>query len=61
MDRCEIRQIKTDASRNTREVTIVHEMVHGLMDEALTNGMIDVIMQRAILHACILDIWQEEV
>lgn len=29
----------TDASRNALEVTIVHEMVHGFMDEALTNGM----------------------
>ena len=33
----------TDTSRNELEVTIVHEMVHGFMDEALTNGMIGVV------------------
>lgn len=33
----------TDASRNELEVTIVHEMVHGFMDESLTNGMIGVV------------------
>jgi hypothetical protein len=29
----------TEASRNELEVTIVHEMMHGFMDEVLTNGM----------------------
>lgn len=29
----------TDQSRNALEVTIVHEMMHAFMDEALTNGM----------------------
>lgn len=29
----------TEKSRNELEVTIVHEMMHGFMDEALTNGM----------------------
>lgn len=29
----------TDKSRNELEVTIVHEMMHAFMDEALTNGM----------------------
>jgi flagellin len=29
----------TEDSRNKLEVTIVHEMMHGFMDEALTNGM----------------------
>ena len=30
----------TDSVRNNLEVTIIHEMMHGLMDEVLTNGMI---------------------
>lgn len=33
----------TDAKRNELEVTIVHEMMHAFMDEALTNGMIGVV------------------
>jgi len=32
----------TDASRKALEATVVHEMVHGFMDEALTNGMIGI-------------------
>jgi flagellin len=33
----------TEASRNELEVTIVHEMMHGFMDEVLTNGMTGVV------------------
>lgn len=33
----------TDQIRNELEVTIVHEMMHAFMDEALTNGMIGVV------------------
>ena len=32
----------TEQKRNELEVTIVHEMMHAFMDEALTNGMIGV-------------------
>lgn len=32
----------TDESRTSLETTIVHEMVHGFMDEAVTNGMIGI-------------------
>lgn len=32
----------TDQSRTSLETTIVHEMVHGFMDEAVTNGMIGI-------------------
>lgn len=30
----------TDDSRRELETTVLHEMVHGIMDEALTNGML---------------------
>lgn len=33
----------TDQVRNELEVTIVHEMMHAFMDEALTNGMVGVV------------------
>jgi flagellin-like hook-associated protein FlgL len=33
----------TEDSRNELEVTIVHEMMHGFMDEVLTNGMTGVV------------------
>lgn len=29
----------SESARNNLEVTIIHEMMHGLMDEVLTNGM----------------------
>lgn len=32
----------TDTSRSALETTIAHEMVHGLMDEGLTNGMLGI-------------------
>ena len=32
----------TGSSRKALETTIVHEMVHGFMDEAMTNGMIGI-------------------
>lgn len=35
--------VLTEESRNELEVTIVHEMMHAFMDEALTNGMVGVV------------------